>query len=91
MFITRKETIISIKFAYLYGLITNSDKFKPSADGTFFTEKHPLSIQIETDLFIDIIHSSSQLFDVGVIGKTIISASLAAYQKDGNSWWNATS
>ena len=37
-----KETLLSIENTYFYGLVANSDKFKPLDDGTFFIERNPL-------------------------------------------------
>ena len=44
LFIVSKETLMSIESTYFYGLITNSDKFRPSEDGSFFIERNPLVV-----------------------------------------------
>ena len=42
LFSVSKHTLMSMDSTYFYGLIANSDKFKPSEDGSFFIERNPL-------------------------------------------------
>ena len=42
LFSASKKTLIAIPNTYFYGLITNSDKFKPRDDGTYFIERNPV-------------------------------------------------
>ena len=42
LFSASKETLMSIPDTYFYGLITNSDRFKPLDDDTYFIERNPL-------------------------------------------------